>query len=171
MLKQVFLAHFEPEVMRFGPWKIPKSLENGSFWDPKWVKNGSKTRFPKSDCGRFGMLRQVFFGFDPPPPRENAHIYSLIYTPLPNCMWLHHTALRYVRSVQLGPYMWRKGLSWVKPGSKWAQFICLWTPNGPPSLLEKRVFEPFLTDLWSRNAALSRHFGISRAQNASPRVV
>ena len=39
MLKQVFLAHFEPVVTRFGPWKIPKCLENGSFWDQKWVKN------------------------------------------------------------------------------------------------------------------------------------
>ena len=40
MLKQVFLAHFEPVVTRFGPWQIPKCLENGSFWDEKWVKNG-----------------------------------------------------------------------------------------------------------------------------------
>ena len=40
MLKQVFLAHFEPVVTCFGPWKIPKCLENGPFWDQKWVKNG-----------------------------------------------------------------------------------------------------------------------------------
>ena len=40
MLKQVFLGRFEPVVMRFGPWKIPKCLENGPFWDQKWVKNG-----------------------------------------------------------------------------------------------------------------------------------
>ena len=42
MLKQVFLGRFEPVVARFGPWKIPKCLENGPFWDPKrakWVKN------------------------------------------------------------------------------------------------------------------------------------
>ena len=61
MLKQVVLAHFEPMVTRFGPWKIPKCLENGAFWDQKWVKNGSKTRFSKSDPGPFGMLGQVFF--------------------------------------------------------------------------------------------------------------
>ena len=60
MLKQVFLARFEPVVARFGPWKIPKCLENAPFWDQKWVKNGSKTRFSKSDPGRFGMLKQVF---------------------------------------------------------------------------------------------------------------
>ena len=41
MLKQVFLARFEPVVARFGPWKIPKCLENGPFWDQKWVENGS----------------------------------------------------------------------------------------------------------------------------------
>ena len=60
MLKQVFLAHFEPKVMRFGPWKIPKCLENGPLWNQKWVKNGSKARFCKSDTRPFGMLKQMF---------------------------------------------------------------------------------------------------------------
>ena len=60
MLKQVFLAHFEPEVMCFDPWKIPKCFENGPLKDQKWVKNGSKTRFSKSDPGPFGMLKQIF---------------------------------------------------------------------------------------------------------------
>ena len=49
MLKQAFLAHFEPVATRFGPWKIPKCFENGPFQDQKWVKNGSKTCFSKSD--------------------------------------------------------------------------------------------------------------------------
>ena len=66
MLKQVFLGHFEPVVARFGPWKIPKCLQNGPFWDQKCVKNGSKTRFPKSDPGPYGMLKQVFLAhFEP----------------------------------------------------------------------------------------------------------
>ena len=39
MLKQVLLARFEPVVTRFGPWKIPKCLENGLFQDQKQVKN------------------------------------------------------------------------------------------------------------------------------------
>ena len=66
MLKQVFSAHFEPVVMRCGPWKIPKCLENGPFWDPKWVKNGSSMPFSKSDPGPLGMLKQVFLGhFEP----------------------------------------------------------------------------------------------------------
>ena len=45
MLKRVFLASLEAMVMRFGPWKIPKCLENGPLWDQKWIKRGSKTRF------------------------------------------------------------------------------------------------------------------------------
>ena len=66
MLKQVFLGHFEPVVARFGPWKIPKCLETGQFWDQKWVKNGSKTRFSESDPGPFMMLKQVVLArFEP----------------------------------------------------------------------------------------------------------
>ena len=45
MPKQVYLARFELLVARFGPPKIPKCLENGLFWDKKWVKNGSKMCF------------------------------------------------------------------------------------------------------------------------------
>ena len=66
MLKQVLLAHFEPVVARFGPWKIPKCLENGPFWNQKWVKNGSKTCFWKGDPRPFEVLKQVFLArFDP----------------------------------------------------------------------------------------------------------
>ena len=66
MLKHVFLAHFELVGTRFGPWKIPKCLENGPLWDQKWVKNASKTRFSKSDPGPFGMLKQMFLArFEP----------------------------------------------------------------------------------------------------------
>ena len=60
MVKQVVLAHFEPVVVtRFGPWKIPKCLEIGPFWDQTWVKIGSKMCFSKSDLGPLGMLKQV----------------------------------------------------------------------------------------------------------------
>ena len=38
MIKQVFLARFEPVVTRYGRWKIPKCLENGPFWDQKLGK-------------------------------------------------------------------------------------------------------------------------------------
>ena len=91
-------------------------------------------------------------------------VYPLIYTPLPNCRWLHHTALRCVRRVELGACMSHKGLNSVKTCSKWAHFTCLCTPNGLGSIfnwkLEKRVFDPFLIHFWSHNGPFSRHFGI-----------
>ena len=59
MLKQVFLAHFEPVVTHFGAWKIPKCLANRPFWDQRWVKNESKRHVSKSDPGPLGMLKQV----------------------------------------------------------------------------------------------------------------
>ena len=40
-LKQVFLGRFELVVAHFGPPKIPKCLENGLFWDQKWVKKNA----------------------------------------------------------------------------------------------------------------------------------
>ena len=66
MRKQVFLGRFEPVGARFGPWKIPKCLENGPFQDQKWVKNGSITQFSNSDPGPFMMLKQVLLAhFEP----------------------------------------------------------------------------------------------------------
>ena len=61
MLKQVFSAHFELVVTRCGPLENPKMLlKMGRFGDLKWMKNGSKPRFSKTDVGPFGMLNQVF---------------------------------------------------------------------------------------------------------------
>ena len=65
-LKQLFLGRLEHVVARFGPWKIPKCLETGPFWDLQWVKNGSKRRFSKSDPRPFWMHKQVFLAhFEP----------------------------------------------------------------------------------------------------------
>ena len=96
MLKQVFLGRFEPVVARFGPWKIPKCLENGPFWDQRWVKNGSKTRFSKIDPGPFMMLKQVVLAhFEPVATGFGSW-------KLPKCL-------------ENGPFWDRK---WVKNGSK-----------------------------------------------------
>ena len=81
MLKQVFFGRFEPVVAHFGPWKIPKCLENGPFWDQKWVKNGSKMRFSKSDPGPFGMLKQVFLARFEPVLTEFSPFHH-VYAPL-----------------------------------------------------------------------------------------
>ena len=59
MPKQVFLARFGLVVACFGPPKIPKCLENGLFRDKKWVKNGSKMRFPKNYPRPFAVHKQV----------------------------------------------------------------------------------------------------------------
>ena len=48
----------------------------------------------------------------------------------------------------------------ITTGSKWAKNTCLCIQNGLGSLLEKRVFDPFLTRFWSHNGPLSRHCGI-----------
>ena len=69
-------------------------------------------------------------------------------------------ALRYVRKVQLGAYMSRKGLNSVKTGSKWAHFTCLCTPNGLGSLLQKHVFDPFFNQFCSLSGPCARDLGI-----------
>ena len=95
MLKQVFLACYEPVVTRFGPWKIPTCLENGSFWDQKWVKNGSKTRFFKDDPGLFRMLKQMFLAHFEPVWIEFSpfrHVYEpscTLRTHLRAVLWSH----------------------------------------------------------------------------------
>ena len=81
MLKQVFLGRFEPVVARFAPWKIPKCLEHGPFWDQQWVKNGSKPRFSKSVPGPFGMLKQVFLARFEPVLTEFSPFHHM-YAPL-----------------------------------------------------------------------------------------
>ena len=62
MLRHMVLARFEAVVTRFGSWKMPKCLANGSQNAQRGqrVKGGSKTLFSTSDPGAFGMLRQVF---------------------------------------------------------------------------------------------------------------
>ena len=81
MLKQVVLAHFEPVATSLGSWKIPKCLENGPFRDQKWVKNGSKTRFSKSDPRPFGRLKQVFLARFEPVLTEFS-LFHHMYAPL-----------------------------------------------------------------------------------------
>ena len=81
MLKQVVLAHFEPVATGFGSWILPKCLENGPFWDQKWVKNGSKMRFSKNDRRPFGMLKQVFLARFEPVLTECSPFHHM-YCPL-----------------------------------------------------------------------------------------
>ena len=58
--KQVFLAHFEPVLARFGPPKIPKCLENGQFFfgSKNGSKMGQKCVFPKIIPDHLGCLNK-----------------------------------------------------------------------------------------------------------------
>ena len=47
-----------------------------------------------------------------------------------------------------------EGPKWLEMGSKRAHFTCLGTPNGPGSLLEKHIFDPFLIHFLSRNKSM-----------------
>ena len=144
MPKQVFLARFEPVVARFGPRKIPKCLENGPIWDQKWVKNGSKKAFLKSDRCPFGMPKQVFWArFDPVVARFGPR-------KIPKCL-------------QNGPFCVQK---WLKNGSK-KRFLK--SDRGPFGMLEQ-VFltrlEPVVPRFGPRKSqyALKRgHFGTKKS--------
>ena len=124
MLKQVFLGRFEPVVARFGPWKIPKCLENGPFWDQQWVKNGSKTHFSENDPGPFMMLKQVVLAhLEPVATRLGSWN-------IPKCL-------------EMGPFWDQK---WVQNGSK-TRFSK--SDPGPFGMLKQVFlahFEPVLTE-------------------------
>ena len=117
MLKQLFLAQFELVVTRCAPWKIPKCFENGTLWDLKWVKNGSKTRFSARDVGPFGILKQVFLAhFEPVVSRFGAW-------KIPK--WLEN-----------GPFSDQK---WVKNGSK---TLCSTSDVAPFGMLKQVFLDP-----------------------------
>ena len=65
---------------------------------------------------------------------------------------------------QSGPFSRHLGIfhgpKHVSTNSKWAKNTCLSIPNGVQSILEKHVFDPFLTHFWSQNGPCSRHLRI-----------
>ena len=120
MLKQVLLARFEPVVARFGPRKNPKCLENGPFWDQKWLKNGSKKHLFSSDRGPFGMPKRVFLArFEPVVARFGPR-------KIPKCL-------------ENGPFWDQK---WLKNGSKKPLFKSDRGPFGMPKQVFLARFEP-----------------------------
>ena len=139
MLKQVVLAHFEPVATGFGSWKIPKCLEKGPFWDQKWVKNGSKRRFSKSDLGPFGMLKHVFLARFEPVLKEFSpfhHMYAplcALRTYLRAVWWSHLELGEGCRLEDIYIYIYIYGICGLKylPGCRvtgWA----LGRKEGPP---------------------------------------
>ena len=137
MLKQVFFVCFEPVMTLFGPWKIPKCLENGPFWDHEWVKNGSKMCCSKSDLGPFAMLKQVFLAC-----LEDMVTRFGPWT-IPKCL-------------ENGPLLDPK---WVKNGLK--ALFCKTHPRplGMPRQVFLAHFEPIGTSFGPRKISISLEIG------------
>ena len=60
MLKQVFLAHFEPVVTCFGPWKSQNALKRGRFGTKSASKMGQKRVFAKVILDHWGSSDKFF---------------------------------------------------------------------------------------------------------------
>ena len=138
MLKQVVLAHCEPVVTCFGSLKIRKCLENGPFWDHKGVKNGSKTRFSKSDPGPFKMLKQVFLARSHPVLTQFSPFHH-IYAPL--------CALRtYLRAVWWSHLELGEGRVLGHRKSQNALKMGRFGTNNGSKMGQKRVFRKMILD-------------------------
>ena len=114
---------WEPVVTRFGPWKIPKCLENGPFWDQIRVKNGSGTCFSKSDPEPFELHKQV----------KRAHV---------ELVWSHFGPSKVPESLENGPFCDQK---LVKLGSKMSFSTNDVGPYGVLKRGNSTPFEPILT--------------------------
>ena len=60
MLKQVFLARFEPVVARFGPRKSQNALKMGRFKSKNGSKMGQNRVFPKVILDHLGCSNKWF---------------------------------------------------------------------------------------------------------------
>ena len=104
----------------------------------KWAQNGLKTAVRASQMvqDHFGKIR---FGpiFDPlsSQNRPSSRHFGIFHVP-----------------------------KHITTASKWAKNTCLSIQNGPGSLLEKCVFDPFSTCFLSHNGPFSRHFAIFHGQ-------
>ena len=60
MLKQMFLAHFEPVVTHFEPLKSQNALKSGSLGSKNGCKMGQKRIFPKGIVDHWGYTNKCF---------------------------------------------------------------------------------------------------------------
>ena len=74
--------------------------------------------------------------------------------------WLQNSPFSRLR-VMLG---WPE---WLAMGSKWAPFICLGTPNGIGSFLEKPIFDHFLTHSLFQKQPIFKAFGTFMREKTS----
>ena len=66
-------THFEPVLSHWGPFKLPKSLENWPMCELKPVKNRSKMCFSKKDVGPVVVLKQNHCAILSPFQQNFAH--------------------------------------------------------------------------------------------------
>ena len=206
-------AQFEPVATGFGPWKIPKCLENGPFWDQKWVKNGSKTHFSESDPGPFGMLKQVFLArFEPVLTEfspfhhmyaplcalrtylravwwshlelgegcrlEDIYMYIYYYTPLPlnlankqqattTTTTRHHSVLATAPSHRLGL---DSTLATLEPRWWPCQILQKLTGGGPGRWRQVGRCPPKSAQFWAKNSHFSPKIALVRVQNSQTKA-
>ena len=129
---------FDPFLTHFWSHNGPFSNHFGIFHGPKCVTTGSKR--PKNTC------LSIENG-----PR--SLLEKCIFDPFLNHFWSHNGPLSRHFGILHGPKR-------VTTGSKRPKNTCLSIENGPRSLLEKCIFDPFLNHFWSHNGPFSRHFGI-----------
>ena len=143
---------FDTFITQFCPQKSPFSRHFGIFHGPKPVTTGSKQA--NNTCLSI-------------PNGPVSLLEKRVLDPLLTHFWSQKDPLSRHFGIFHGPER-------APTGSKWAKNSCLSIPDGPVSLLEKRVLDPFLTHFWSQKDPLSRHFGIfhgpERATTGSKRA-
>ena len=85
------------------------------------------------------------------PKSPKVSLKRHIFDPFSNDYWSQNSPFSRLFVTLEGP-------KWLAIGSKWAHFNCLGTPSGRGSVLEKHIFDPYLTHFWSPNNPSSRHF-------------
>ena len=107
MLKQVFLAHFELVVSHFGPWKMPKCLENGPFSKTKMGQKWLKNAFSQEGSWTIPDAQQVFLArFEPVVTRFGPYMCKRC---LENVLfwdekWLKNGLRKHSSKSDLGPF-------------------------------------------------------------------
>ena len=132
---------FNPFLTHFWSQDGPFSRHFGIFHQPKHVTTGSKRA--KNTCLSI-------------PNGPGSLLEKCVFDP----MLTHCCSQKGHFSRHFGISHWPKR---VTAGSKWAKNTCLRIPNGPGSLLEKRVFDPFLTHFWSQNRPQNEVWAVSWA--------
>ena len=149
------------------PRVVERGVDNGHFW-----KNAFLTHFSPIFAPKTAPL-QITLGFSVGqspskwahkcakntclsiPNGPGSHLENCVFDPFLNHFCFHNRPFSRHFGIFHGPKR-------VITASKRPKNICLSISNGARSLLEKCVFDPFLTHFCSQNGPFSMHFGILR---------